>query len=334
MWLKPVRKEMLTFKHANTDMQKTPVTVIAGPTVVGKTALSVEIAKLLNAEIISADSMQIYKKMNIGTAKVTESEKQGVAHHLIDVVEPWEPFSVCDFVEMCKKAVDDITSRKKQVIITGGTGLYIDSFLRDIDFTYTDVDDAYREELEQIALKKGNEYIHNMLFEVDPESAKNIHPNNVKRVIRALEFYKTTGFAISRHNEISRQKPSPYNCCYICFVRDRQELYQRIDKRVDIMLEDGLIQETKELLSLGIGPETTAMQAIGYKEIIPYIQGKMTLDEAVDNLKRSSRRYAKRQLTWFGNRHDIVYINLSEYNNIEECAQKCVSIICDTLKKG
>ncbi len=315
-------------------MPKTPVAVIAGPTGVGKTALSVQIAKLLDAEIVSADSMQIYKNMDIGTAKVTKDEMDGVPHHLIDIAPPDVNFSVCDFVEKCKAAVADITSRGKLPLIAGGTGLYIDSFLKDIDFTDTEVDSEYRQQLQNIAAQKGNQYLHDELLKVDPESAGAIHPNNVKRVIRALEFYKSTGFAISKHNELSKQKQSPYNCCYICLVRDRDELYERIDTRVDKMLEAGLVDETKALLEGGLSPESTAMQAIGYKEIIPYIMGDISLDEAADNLKRSSRRYAKRQLTWFGNRQDIIYVNLSEQKDINQCAAKCAQIIKDTLQKG
>ena len=315
-------------------MSKIPVAVIAGPTGVGKTALSVKVAKLLDAEIISADSMQIYKKMDIGTAKVTKDEMEGVPHHLIDIVEPDVNFSVRDFVEKCKEAVADIISRGKLPLIAGGTGLYIDSFLRDIDFTDTEVDNEYRQQLETIAAQKGNGYLHNELQKIDPESARTIHPNNVKRVIRALEFYKSTGFAISKHNELSKQKPSPYNCCYICLVRDRDELYERIDKRVDIMLRDGLVEETKSLIDCGISIDSTCMQAIGYKEIVPYIMDDMSFEQAVENLKRSSRRYAKRQLTWFGNRQDVIYVNLSEKRDMDQCAKMCAQIIKDTLEKG
>ena len=313
-------------------MTKIPVAVIAGPTGVGKTALSVKIAKLIDAEIVSADSMQIYKGMDIGTAKVTKEEMDGVVHHLIDVVTPFEKFSVCDYKELCKKTVMDITNRKKMPLLVGGTGLYIDSFLRDIDYSDTVVDTEYREYLEEVALEKGNEYLHAMLENVDKKSAQTIHPNNVKRVIRALEFYKSTGFPISQHNEMSKQKESPYNCVYICFIRDRENLYKRIDTRVDIMLEGGLVEETQSLVDMGLTSESTAMQAIGYKEIIPYIQGDISYDEAIENLKRSSRRYAKRQLTWFGNRDDIIYINLDNYDDLEKCAKECAQIIKDNIK--
>ena len=313
-------------------MTKIPVAVIAGPTGVGKTALSVKIAKLIDAEIVSADSMQIYKGMDVGTAKVTKQEMDGVAHHLIDIVTPFEKFSVCDYKDLCKKTVLDIFSRGKTPLLVGGTGLYIDSFLKDIDYTDTVVDNEYREYLENIALEKGNEYLHSMLCKVDEKSGKTIHPNNVKRVIRALEFYKSSGFPISEHNENSKQKPSPYDCKYICFTRDREQLYKRIDARVDIMLENGLVNETKSLLDMGLTDDSTAMQAIGYKEIIPYINGLISFEDAVENLKRSSRRYAKRQLTWFGNRDDIIYVNLDNYDNIDECAKECAQIIKDNIK--
>lgn len=296
-------------------MSKIPVVVIAGPTGVGKTATSIELAKHLDGEIISADSMQIYRGMDIGTAKVTEKEMQGVTHHMIDIAEPTENFSVYRYVSMCKDAVSDILSRNKLPIIAGGTGLYIDSFLSDIDFTEVTSDEAYRTELEHTALEKGNEYVHNMLRIADPVSAQNIHPNNLKRVIRALEYYKITGTTISSHNEKSQKKESPYNCCYICLTRDREELYERIDKRVDIMLENGLVDEVKKLLDSGCTSEHTSMQALGYKEIIAYLTGDTDFEEAVEILKRDSRRYAKRQLTWFRRREDALWINLSEPGN-------------------
>lgn len=296
-------------------MSKIPVVVIAGPTGVGKTATSIELAKHLNGEIISADSMQIYRGMDIGTAKVTEEEMQGVPHHMIDIAEPTENFSVYRYVSMCKDAVSDILSQNKLPIIAGGTGLYIDSFLSDIDFTEVTSDKAYRTELENMALEKGNEYVHHMLMVADPISAQNIHPNNLKRVIRALEYYKTTGTTISSHNEESKKKESPYNCCYICLTRDREELYERIDKRVDIMLEGGLVDEVKKLLNSGCTSEHTSMQALGYKEIIAYLTGDTDFEDAVAILKRDSRRYAKRQLTWFRRREDALWINLSEPGN-------------------
>lgn len=306
-------------------MSKIPVVVIAGPTGVGKTATSIELAKRLGGEIISADSMQIYRSMNIGTAKVTKEEMMGIAHHLIDILEPKESFSVCRYVSMCKETVQDIVSRNKLPILAGGTGLYIDSFLSDIDYTQTLSDENCRRELEAIAEQKGNEYIHSLLEQTDPESAKNIHPNNVKRVIRALEYYRLTGCTISSHNEDTKKKPSPYNCSYICLTRDREELYERIDKRVDIMLDRGLVGEVCALLESGCNSSHTSMQALGYKEIAAYLKGEMTYDEAVETLKRGTRRYAKRQLTWFRKREDALWINLSHTD--------CAVDICEEFIK-
>lgn len=311
-------------------MNKLPVVIIAGPTGVGKTNASIGIAKKINGEIISADSMQIYKGMDIGTAKITSDETQGVVHHLIDIVSPCEKFSVCDYVEKCKTAVEKIFSRGKIPIMVGGTGLYIDSFINGIDFTPSNTDEAYRNELSLLAQKNGNEYIHNMLKSVDEKSAQSIHPNNLKRVIRALEYFKMTGETISHHNDETKKKPSPYNYCYICFTRERQELYERIDKRVDIMLKDGLIDEVKTLLSMGCKREHTSMQALGYKEVIDYLENKCTYDEMVEILKRDSRRYAKKQLTWFRKRQDIFWLNLSETSE-NKVLNLCVDKINATI---
>ncbi|MBQ8526277.1 MAG: tRNA (adenosine(37)-N6)-dimethylallyltransferase MiaA [Clostridia bacterium] len=303
-------------------MSKIPVVVIAGPTGVGKTAASIELAKRTEGEIISADSMQIYRGMDIGTAKVTPDEMQGVPHHLIDIADPKENYSVYRFVSDCKKVAESILSRGKLPIIVGGTGLYIDSFLSDIDFTEVRSDENYRRKLESLAEEKGNEYVHDMLKAADPASAESIHPNNLKRVIRALEYYKTTNTTISSHNEETKKKASPYSCCYICLTRDRDELYERIDKRVDIMLEKGLIDEVKKLLEAGCTREHTSMQALGYKEIIDYLEGTVSFDEAVETLKRDSRRYAKRQLTWFRRRDDALWINLTDTPNpVDICAE-------------
>lgn len=309
-------------------MSKIPVVVIAGPTGVGKTATSIELAKALGGEIISADSMQIYRGMDIGTAKVTSDEMQGVPHHLIDIADPKENFSVYRFVSECKKAVNDIISRGKMPIIVGGTGLYIDSFLSDIDFEKTCSDEEYRKYLTDLAKEKGNEYVHEMLSKIDSESAKNIHPNNLKRVVRALEYYKITGSTISSHNEESKKKPSPYNCCYICLTRDRENLYNRIDKRVDIMIDSGLVDEVRSLLNSGATSAHTSMQAIGYKEIVEYLSGNVSLEEAVQTLKRDSRHYAKRQLTWFRRNKDVLWIDLDKTDNPTD---KCMEFISGKL---
>lgn len=306
-----------------------PVVIIAGPTGVGKTAASIEIAKKLNGEIISCDSMQIYKGMDIGTAKVTDQEAEGVPHHLIDVVSPRKNFSVCDYVDMCRTAVCDITSRDKLPIMVGGTGLYIDSFIDDIDFKDSCTDENYRAQLEQLAQEKGSGYLHSMLAAVDADSAAAIHANNVKRVIRALEYYKLTGTTISEHNRLSKIKKSPYNYCYICLTRNRDQLYSRIDRRVDIMLEQGLVDEVQSLLDDGIERDCTAMQAIGYKEVAEYLDGRADYPTMVETLKRNSRRYAKRQLTWFKRRDDIYWINLSETDN---CTEMCIDYIERNIK--
>ena len=303
--------------------------VIAGPTGVGKTASSIEIAKKLNGEIICCDSMQIYKGMDIGTAKVTPQEAQGVPHHMVDVVSPMQNFSVCDYAAMCRELIEDISRRGRLPIMVGGTGLYIDTVVDGIDFADSCTDEAYRREMEELAETRGCGYIHSLLEKVDPESAASIHPNNIKRVIRALEYYKFTGTPISQHNRESKLKPSPYHYSYICLTRDREELYSRIDMRVDIMLRDGLVDEVKDLTDAGVPRDCTAMQAIGYKEVAEYLEGDTDYDTMVETLKRNTRRYAKRQLTWFRRREDVDFVNLSEE---KDCVSRCIELIkrrCD-----
>ncbi len=312
-------------------MPKIPLVVVAGPTGVGKTETSVKLAKALDAEIISGDSMQIYKYMNIGTAKIEESEKEGVVHHLIDILHPSEDFSVCEFAKLCKEKIDNITQRGKLPVIVGGTGLYIDSVVDGITFSPQKSDEEYREYLSHLANTRGNEYVHSMLKDIDKESYEKIHPNNVKRVIRALEYYKLTGETISEHNEKTKNNESPYNCCYIFLTRDREDLYERIDKRVDLMIDAGLIEETKNLLDMGLTPDCTSMQAIGYKEIGEFLSGEASYDEAVDTLKKNSRHYAKRQITWFSRRKDAFLVNLSTESDPKE---KCLEYIKNTLRKG
>ena len=312
-------------------MPKIPLVVVAGPTGVGKTETSIKIAKALDAEIISGDSMQIYKYMDIGTAKISDEEKEGVVHHLIDILHPSEDFSVCEYAISCKEKAEDIYNRGKLPIIVGGTGLYIDSVVDGITFSPQKSDEAYREYLKNLAETQGNEYVHSMLKDIDRESYEKIHPNNVKRVIRALEYYRLTGETISEHNEKTKNIDSPYNCAYIFLTRNRDELYERIDKRVDLMIEAGLIDETKKLFSMGISSEATSMQAIGYKEIGEFLSGEVSLDEATDTLKKNSRHYAKRQITWFSRRKDAFVVNLSETDNPLE---KCLDYIKNTLGKG
>ena len=300
------------------DKSMKPLIILTGPTAVGKTALSIGLAKAVDGEIISADSMQVYRKMNIGTAKIEPSEMQGVRHHLIDILDPGEEFNVVLFKRYALEAMEDIYSRGKIPVIVGGTGFYIQALLYDIDFEDNDNDMSYREELQRLAAEKGNSYIHDMLSKVDPESAEKIHENNVKRVIRALEFYRKTGMKISEHNETEAQKESPYNFEYFVLNDDRSKLYDRIDRRIDIMLEQGLEAEVRQLVSEGYSRDLVSMQGLGYKEIIDYIQGRCSFDEAVYTLKRDTRHFAKRQITWFKREKHVTWVNKNEYDS-ESC---------------
>lgn len=296
-------------------MNNRPLIILTGPTAVGKTALSIGLAKAVDGEIISADSMQVYRKMNIGTAKIQQSEMQGVRHHLIDILDPGEDFNVVLFKKYALEAMKDIYSRGKIPVVVGGTGFYIQALLYDINFEDNDNDMSYREELQTLAAEHGNSYIHDMLAGVDPESAEKIHENNVKRVIRALEFYKKTGTKISEHNEAESQKESPYNFEYFVLNDDRQKLYDRIDRRIDIMLEYGLLDEVKSLVDEGYSRDLVSMQGLGYKEMIDYIQERYTLDEAVYTLKRDTRHFAKRQVTWFKREKQVTWVNKNEFDS-------------------
>lgn len=311
------------------DKSMNPLIILTGPTAVGKTALSIGLAKAVDGEIISADSMQVYRKMNIGTAKIEPEEMRGVRHHLIDILDPAEEFNVVLFKKYALRAMKDIYSRGRIPIIVGGTGFYIQALLYDIDFEENDNDMSYREKLQNLADTHGNTFLHDMLSEVDPESAKKIHENNVKRVIRALEFYKKTGMKISEHNETESQKESPYNFEYFVLNDDRQKLYDRIDRRIDIMLEAGLLDEVKLLVSEGYSRELVSMQGLGYKEIIDYIQGRCTLDEAVYTLKRDTRHFAKRQITWFKREKHVTWVDKSEYDSESEI----LSFMLDRLRE-
>ena len=280
-------------------MTKKPLIILAGPTAVGKTKLSIALAKAINGEIISADSMQVYKTMDIGTAKIKQEEMQGVVHHLIDILEPSEDFNVALFASYAKKAMEECWNKGKIPILVGGTGFYIQAVLYDIDFTENDEDKSYRTYLEQLAIEKGAEYLHGMLQKVDEKASKEIHPNNIKRVIRALEFYEKSGQKISEHNEEQKQKESPYAYAYFVLNDDREVLYERINHRVDIMLEEGLVEEVKKLLEAGVPRTAVSMQGLGYKEIASFLTGEYTYEEAIYYLKRDTRHFAKRQLTWF-----------------------------------
>lgn len=297
----------------NKYSKKPNVIVIVGPTAVGKTKLSIDLAKALDSEIISADSMQVYKYMNIGTAKPTIDEMDGIKHYLIDEIEPDINFSVAQYKELAEKYIELILSKQKIPIIIGGTGLYINSLLYNIHYSETICDQNYRNELMKIAKEKGNEYLHRMLNEVDPDSAQKLHYNDINRVVRALEVYKHTNYTISYHQSQSKLNPVRYNFIVIGLTMNREILYKRINTRVDIMLQQGLIEEVKSLLKKGYTKGMTSMQAIGYKEIINFLEGEYSLDTAVEIIKRESRRYAKRQFTWFRRNKEIEWFDI--YNN-------------------
>ena len=295
-------------------MTKQPLIILSGPTAVGKTALSIELAKRVNGAIISADSMQVYKYMDIGSAKIMPEEMDGVKHYLIDELNPEDEFNIVVFQKKAKAALNEIYANGQIPIIAGGTGFYIQALLYDIDFDNQDCDEDFRTELEQIAKEQGNEVLHAKLQQIDPVSAEKIHANNVKRVIRALEFYHLTGKPISEHNEAEQQKESPYNFAYFVLNDDREHLYKRIDMRVDIMLKNGLIEEVKRLKEMGYHRDMVSMQGLGYKEILDYLDGKSTLEEAIYILKRETRHFAKRQLTWFRRERDVIWIDKQAYN--------------------
>lgn len=292
--------------------------IIAGPTAVGKTDISIKLAKELNGEIISADSMQIYKYMNIGSAKISNREMQGIRHHLIDIIDPSEEFSVAEFKNMATKAIDDIIERGKYPIIAGGTGLYINSIICNYEFTGTYKDEEYRNYLKNVADEKGKDYVHELLKDVDKESYEKLYPNDLKRVIRALEVYKVTKKTISEINKGVNLYDIPYDINYYVLNMNREKLYERINKRVDKMLLDGLVNEVVKLKDMGYNSDIQSMKGIGYKEILYYLDGKLTFDEAIELIKKGSRNYAKRQLTWFRKDKRAKWINKDLYKNDSE----------------
>ncbi len=297
-----------------TDSIKKPLIILTGPTAVGKTSLSIKLAKLVGGEIISADSMQVYKGMDIGSAKIMPEEMDGVSHHLIDILEPWDEFNVVVFQQKCKEVITEIYERGHIPILTGGTGFYIQAVLKDIDFTENDDNSEYRHHLEALGNEKGADYLHQILQEIDPQSAEAIHANNMKRVIRALEFYHFTGKKISVHNEQEAEKEPAYNFCYFVLNDNRDKLYARIEQRVDIMLKNGLEDEVYHLLEKGCTREMVSMQGLGYKEMIDYLEGKITLEEAIYIIKRDTRHFAKRQITWFKREKDVIWVNKPEFD--------------------
>ena len=293
---------------------KKPLIILTGPTAVGKTELSIRLAESVNGEIISADSMQVYKHMDVGTAKITPEEMQGIRHHLIDILEPSEDFNVYLFKELAQKAIDEIYERGKIPVVTGGTGFYIQALLYNIEFEDTDADTEFRETMYRLAEEKGNEYVHDMLKEVDPVSAREIHYNNIKRVVRALEYHNQTGKRISEHNEEQKQNESPYNFLYFVPNDDRDELYSRINKRVDLMFETGLTKEVDRLIDMGCHRDMTSMKAIGYREFFDYYDGIADISQVRENIKTDTRHFAKRQLTWFRREKEVTMVNVNEFN--------------------
>lgn len=308
----------------------TPLIILTGPTAVGKTDLSIQLAKAVNAEIVSADSMQIYKYMDIGSAKVTGEEMQGVKHYLVDEIEPDMPFSVSEYKRMAEEYIDEISSRGKNVIVTGGTGLYLNSLIYDMDFGKSDANQELREELNKELEEKGPAYMYEKLVSLDKDAAERIHPNNTKRVIRAIEV------AMSGEKMNDFSKDLRYNKKYrpiiIVLNRDRQALYDRINLRVDIMLKNGLIEEVKGLLEKGYTKDMISMQGIGYKEIIKYFDGEYTLDEAIEIIKRDSRRYAKRQLTWFRRYEDAKWFEIDKFDSAEDLKDAVVSYVKEMIE--
>ncbi len=304
-----------------------PLIILTGPTAVGKTELSISLAKAIGGEIISADSMQVYKYMDIGTAKIRPEEMQDVPHHLIDILDPKVPFNVAMFKDLAKKAVDEIYERGHIPIIVGGTGFYIQALLYDIDFSEEDSDSEIRDELERTAAEKGSEYLHDCLRQVDPESADAIHHHNVKRVIRALEYYRMHGEKISVHNERERQKVSPYNFLYFVLTHDRSVLYDRIEKRIDQMMDEGLVAEVDNLLKMGYNRELVSMQGLGYKEFVPYLNHECSLEDSIYVLKRDTRHFAKRQLTWFRRERDVRWLDKSKVSSESELLKEILDII-------
>ncbi|WP_285767117.1 tRNA (adenosine(37)-N6)-dimethylallyltransferase MiaA [Peribacillus sp. SI8-4] len=311
------------------EQKKGKLLVIIGPTAVGKTKMSIEMAKLFNGEIISGDSMQIYKGMDIGTAKIKVEEMEGIPHYVLDIKEPHEPFSAAEFQERANACIEDIHNRGKLPIIVGGTGLYIQSVIYDYQFSEAPSDPDYREGLEKQIRESGIDPVFDQLRKVDPESAKRIHPNNARRVIRALEIFHCTGKTMS---EQLNEQPTDlkYETCIIGLTMEREKLYQRIDQRVDGMVEEGLVQEVQSFYDQGL-KDCQSIQAIGYKEIYDYLDGRASLDEAVETLKQNSRRYAKRQLTWFRNKMDVIWFNMTNLDGFQKKIHEISGFIAGKL---
>lgn len=314
------------------ETTKRPLVILTGPTAVGKTALSITLAKAIGGEIISADSMQVYRRMDIGSAKITQEEMDGVPHHLIDVLEPEQEFNVVVFQKLAKQAAEEIYSRGHIPIVAGGTGFYIQALVYDIDFTENDEDTALRHSLEEQARRDGPEALFERLRAVDPESCESIHAHNIKRVIRAIEFYEKTGKKISDHNREQRQNTSPYNVAYFVLNDNRERIYERINARTDQMMAQGLEEEVRALWESGCRRDMVSMQGLGYKEMLAYLEGEISLDEAVYLIKRDTRHFAKRQLTWFRREKEVIWIDKTVF---DQNSQNIINYMKDFLhEKG
>lgn len=314
------------------ETTKRPLVILTGPTAVGKTALSITLAKAIGGEIISADSMQVYRRMDIGSAKITQEEMDGVPHHLIDVLEPEQEFNVVVFQKLAKQAAEEIYSRGHIPIVAGGTGFYIQALVYDIDFTENDEDTALRHSLEEQARRDGPEALFERLRAVDPESCESIHAHNIKRVIRAIEFYEKTGKKISDHNREQRQNTSPYNVAYFVLSDNRERIYERINARTDQMMAQGLEEEVRALWESGCRRDMVSMQGLGYKEMLAYLEGEISLDEAVYLIKRDTRHFAKRQLTWFRREKEVIWIDKTAF---DQNSQNIINYMKDFLhEKG
>lgn len=311
-------------------VKKRPLVILTGPTAVGKTALSIALAKAIGGEIISADSMQVYRHMDIGSAKVTPEEMEGVPHYLIDVLEPDQEFNVVVFQELAKQAAAKIYSRGHIPIVVGGTGFYIQALVYDIDFTENDEDTAFRRTLEEQAKREGAEALYERLRAVDPESCESIHAHNIKRVIRAIEFYEKTGKKISEHNREQRQNDSPYNFAYFVLNDDREQIYERINGRVDLMMAQGLVEEVRALRESGCRKDMVSMQGLGYKELLSYLEGETSREEAVYLIKRDTRHFAKRQLTWFRREKEVIWVDKTVFDHD---SQKILNFMQDFLRE-
>lgn len=302
------------------------IVAVAGPTASGKTALALKIAERFDGEVVSCDSMQIYRHMDVGTAKPSIEEMERIPHHMIDIAEPFENYSVADFAEQARKCIDDILSRGKLPVLAGGTGLYMDSIIENIGFADFGSDEEFRREMQMLADREGNQAVHRLLAEKDPDAAEKIHPNNIRRVIRALEVCRLTGKTFTQVNMESRRQRM-YDALIFAIDTDREVLYERINHRVDRMIDEGLVEEVQGLRNMGISREHTSMQAIGYKELMEFLDGNCNFDEAVEKIKQESRRYAKRQITWFKRNKDIHWVSVANDEEVKKVLEKCFTFI-------